>query len=105
MKRITSVTALLLLVVTTSVLAHTMMFKGTVAAIETKRIQLKTGEEKKGEAPAWFEISARTKILREKTMMTLEQEIRYFEQLRSLPEHAIRGCWDDFHAIIDRLSD
>ena len=72
MKLITSITAVLLFV-TTSVLAHTMMLKGTVAALETKRIQLKTGEEKKGEAPVWFEITPRTKILREKTTLTLEQ--------------------------------
>ena len=57
MKRATSVAALLLLALTTSVMAHTLIFQGTVAAVEATRIQLKTGEEKKGKAPAWLEIT------------------------------------------------
>jgi hypothetical protein len=52
--------------------AHTMTLKGTVAAVEPKRIQIKTGEEKKGEAPEWSVIDAKTKIYRDKTVVTFE---------------------------------
>jgi hypothetical protein len=54
-------------------LAHPMTFKGTVASIEPNRMQIKTGEEKKGEAPPWLIINDRTKIWRDKTVVTFEQ--------------------------------
>ena len=49
------------------VLAHPMTLKGTVAAIEKTRIQIKTGEEKKGTEPEWASINDTTKIFRDKT--------------------------------------
>lgn len=55
-----------------AVSAHPMTLKGTVAAVEPERIQVRTGEEKKGETPAWVLITKKTKILRGKTALTLE---------------------------------
>jgi hypothetical protein len=54
------------------VLAHQMTLKGTVAAIERTRIQVKTGEEKKGDTPAWCLIDDKTKIFRGKAVVTFE---------------------------------
>jgi len=54
------------------VLAHQMTHKGTVAAVERTRIQVKTGEEKKGETPAWCLIDDKTKIFRGKAAVTFE---------------------------------
>jgi mono/diheme cytochrome c family protein len=45
-----------------SLLAHEMTVRGTVAAIEPDRIQIKTGQEKVGEQPAWFPIDRSTTI-------------------------------------------
>lgn len=56
-----------------TIAAHTMLVKGTVAAIETRRIQIKTGEEKKGESPEWILIDAKTKFFRDKTVVTSEE--------------------------------
>ena len=68
------ISALVLFVVAGfTLLAHPMTLKGTVAAVETKRIQVKTGGEKKGASPEWALIDAKTKILRNKTVVTLEQ--------------------------------
>ena len=69
-----SVLALAVVVVASALVwAHPMLVKGTVAAIEPTRIQVKTGEEKKGEAPAWIAINAKTKIFRDKTEVTYQQ--------------------------------
>jgi len=54
------------------VLAHPMLIKGTVAAVGNKRVQVKTGAEKKDEAPAWYAVDAKTKIFRDKTTVTFE---------------------------------
>jgi hypothetical protein len=54
-------------------MAHEMTIKGTVAAIDKSRIQIKTGEERKGESPAWFAIDAKTKIVRgDKTVTSID---------------------------------
>lgn len=53
--------------------AHEMEVRGTVAAIESSRIQVRTGEEKKNETPAWYPMDAKTRIMRGKTVVTLEQ--------------------------------
>jgi hypothetical protein len=53
--------------------AHTLMIKGTVQAIESKRIQVKTGEEKKGETPEWILLNAKTKYFRDKTTVSQQQ--------------------------------
>ena len=54
------------------VLAHPMTLKGTVAAVDRTRIQVKTGEEKKGDTPTWCAIDDKTKIFRDKTAVTFE---------------------------------
>ena len=54
-------------------LAHEMLVRGTVAGIESARIQVKTAEEKDGQPPAWFAIDAKTRILRGKTVVSFEQ--------------------------------
>jgi hypothetical protein len=68
------VTVAVLVVVCASALvwAHQMTLKGTVAAVEPNRIQVKTGEEKKGVAPEWCAIDDKTKIFRDKTVVTFE---------------------------------
>jgi hypothetical protein len=55
-----------------SLSAHEMTIKGTVAAVDKTRIQVKTGEEKKGESPAWFTIDPKTKIMRDKSVVTFD---------------------------------
>jgi hypothetical protein len=55
---------------TTLVWAHPMTLKGVVAAVEPTRIQIRTGEEKKGEAPAWCAIDDKTKIFRDKIVVS-----------------------------------
>jgi hypothetical protein len=75
-----------------SVLAHQMTVKGTVAATEPKRIQVKTGEEKKGESPEWVVVDAKTKILRDKTVVTLEQaKIKIGERVVVVADHGADG--------------
>jgi len=54
------------------VLAHPMTLKGTVAAVERTRIQIKTGEEKTGVIPTWCAIDDKTRIFRDKTPVTFE---------------------------------
>ena len=58
---------------TAAVFAHPMTFKGTVAAVEAARLQVKTGEEKKGEAPPWLVINEKTKIFRDKTVVSFAE--------------------------------
>lgn len=60
------------LLATASVLAHPMLVRGTVAAVEARRVQVKTGAEKSGEKPAWFAVDAKTKIYRDKTVVSFE---------------------------------
>jgi hypothetical protein len=69
-----SVAAAVLVLVCSSALvwAHQMTLKGVVAAVEPTRIQVRTGEEKKGVAPEWCAIDAKTKIFRDKTVVTFE---------------------------------
>jgi hypothetical protein len=55
------------------VLAHEMTIKGTVAGIEAARIQVKTGEERKGQQPTWFAIDQKTKIMRGKQALSLSE--------------------------------
>jgi hypothetical protein len=71
-----------------TVLAHPMTLKGTVAAIERTRIQVKTGEEKKGETPEWCAIDGKTKIFRDKTAVTFEAaKIVVSEKVVVLTDH------------------
>jgi len=64
MKSLAVVITALTILATAVVLAHETTVKGTVAGIEVKRIQVKTGEEKKTEAPASYPIDAKTRPAR-----------------------------------------
>lgn len=82
----------LLVAVGAAVRAHPMTVKGTVAAVESKRLQVRTGEEKKGQAPEWVIIEARTKIMRDKTVVTLEQaKIKIGERVVVNADHGADG--------------
>lgn len=68
--------------------AHQMTLKGTVAAIDRTRIQVKTGEEKKGETPAWCLIDDKTKIFRGKMVVTFDvAKIAVDEKVVVLVDH------------------
>ena len=72
--------------------AHPMMVKGTVAAVEPTRIQIRTGEEKKGESPEWILIDAKTKVFRDKTLMTYDKaKIRAGERAVVNADHDAKG--------------
>ena len=72
--------------------AHVMTVKGTVAALEATRLQVKTGEEKTGTTPAWYPIGAKTKILRGKKAMTFaEAKIAVGERVVLSVDHASDG--------------
>jgi hypothetical protein len=90
-----SLLSVVLVVVLTSlaiVSAHEMTVKGTVAGIEAKRIQVKTGEEKTGEAAAWYAIDAKTKIIRDKTTVTPEDaKVKAGERVVVIVNHDANG--------------
>jgi hypothetical protein len=70
------------------VLAHPMTLKGTVAAVERTRIQVKTGVEKKGETPTWCAIDDKTRIFRDKAVVTFETaKIVVSERVVVLTDH------------------
>ena len=70
------------------VLAHPMTLKGTVAAVDRTRIQVKTGEEKKGDSPTSCAIDDKTKIYRDKTAVTFEAaKIVVSEKVVVLTDH------------------
>ena len=72
--------------------AHPMMVKGTVAAVEPKRIQIKTGEERKGEAPEWILIDAKTKLFRDKIVVTYDEaKIKVGERAVVNADHDAKG--------------
>ena len=74
-----------------SVWAHLMTIKGTVAALEPARIQVKTGEEK-GATPGWYPIGAKTKILRGKKVVTFtEAKMSVGERVVLNVDHASDG--------------
>lgn len=75
-----------------SVWAHLMTIKGTVAALDRTRIQVKTGEEKTGTTPAWYPIGAKTKILRGKKVVTFaEAKVSVGERVVLSVDHASDG--------------
>jgi len=77
------------LALSSSAVAHEMTIKGTVAAVEPSKIQIKTGEEKKGQAPAWYPLDAKTKIMRGKGAVSLEQaKIAVGERVVAIVDHA-----------------
>jgi hypothetical protein len=69
-RQLTALTLLVCVGLGARVLAHPMTLKGVVAAVEPTRIQIKTGEEKQGVAPAWCAIDSHTKIFRDKLVVT-----------------------------------
>lgn len=64
--------AAVVLFATSLVIAHEMTIKGTVEAVDAKRIQVKTGTEAKNQPAAWYPLDAKTKILRGKTTVTFD---------------------------------
>src|SRR5262245_17829695 len=85
-------TALILLVGAGSLVAHEMTIKGTVAAVERTRIQVKTGEEKKGQTPGWYAIDAKTKISRDKTVLSFDEaKIKVGERVVLTIDHEGNG--------------
>jgi hypothetical protein len=83
-----------LLVALTGVLvsAHEITVKGTVAAIERVRIQVKTGDEKKGQSPEWYQIDAKTKVMRgSKVVAVDEARIAVGEKVVLLVDHDAKG--------------
>ena len=68
--------------------AHPMTLKGVVAAVEPARIQIKTGDEKQGDAPAWCAIDDKTKIFRDKLVVTFAAaKITVNERVVILTDH------------------
>lgn len=79
-------------VLSVSVLAHEMIVKGTVVAIEKTRIQVKTGQEKRGDEPAWYPIGAATKIKRGDKIVTLnDANIKSEERVVVIVDHPDKG--------------
>ena len=73
-------------------LAHEITIKGTVAGLQPTQIQIKTGEEKKGETPAWYPIGAKTKIMRGKKVVTFaEARIALGERVVANVDHETSG--------------
>ena len=70
---VSAVSVLLVMMIGVRVFAHPMTVKGTVAAIEKSRIQVRTGEEKNGQAPEWSLVDAKTKVMRGARTVTLDQ--------------------------------
>ncbi len=72
--------------------AHEMTVQGTVAAIEGTRIQIKTGQEKSGQAAAWFPIDQSTRIRRgNKTVKLEDAHIKLDERVVAIVDHPDKG--------------
>ena len=72
--------------------AHEMTIKGTIAAIEPARIQVKTGDEKAGEQSAWYPIDNKTKIKRgSKTVTLRDARIKVDERVVVILDHPAKG--------------
>ena len=87
------VTVVALVVVVQAVpLAHEMTVQGTVVAVETSRIQIKTGKEKAGASPEWYPIGAKTKVKRgQKTVTFAEARIEVNERAVLIVDHPTKG--------------
>jgi len=91
-RQVVVIVGIIVCVAAGAAVAHEMTVKGTVAAIEGTRIQVKTGEEKKGEQPAWYLIDAKTKIMRGKAGVTLtDAKIKTDERVVVLVNHEASG--------------
>ena len=72
--------------------AHEITVQGTVSAVETSRIQIKTGKEKAGVSPEWYPIGAKTKIKRgNKTVTLAEARIEVNERAVLIVDHPTKG--------------
>jgi hypothetical protein len=93
-----TLTTMLLAMVTAAVVsqaavsAHEMTVQGTVFAVETSRIQVKTGNEKPGVSPEWYPIDAKTRIKRGKVTVKLA-EARFVlnERVVVIVDHPAKG--------------
>jgi len=73
--------------------AHDVTVQGTVAAIESTRIQVKTGLEARDESPAWYPIDAATIIRRGRKTVTLaDARIQPDERVVLLIDHPDKGA-------------
>jgi hypothetical protein len=90
MKKAVGCSVALVMAAALSIAAHEMTLKGTVAAVEARRIQIKTGEEKQGESPDWFAVDAKTKILRGQTRVTFQAaKIQVGERIVATVDHDV----------------
>jgi len=90
--RFASAVVILVVVATAIPLAHEMTIQGTVVAVETSRIQIKTGKEKPGASPEWYPIGAKTKIKRGKKTVTLAAaKIEVDERAVLIVDHPTKG--------------
>ncbi len=91
-RTLVSAVLLILTIAGTALSAHQMIVKGTIAALEPARVQIKTGEEKKGESPAWILLNAKTKIVRGKTSVALDQaKLTVGERIVATVDHDAKG--------------
>jgi hypothetical protein len=72
--------------------AHEMTIKGTVAAFEPARLQVRTGLEPRGREPAWYPIGAATVVRRGAAELSLDQaEIQVGERVVLIVDHPDKG--------------
>ena len=84
--------AALALLFAVTAIAHEITVRGTVAAIEKTRIQIKTGEEKPNQTPEWYPIDTATKIKRGDKVLTFDQaRIKVNERAVVIIDHPDRG--------------
>jgi hypothetical protein len=84
--------AIVAMVLSVAVIAHEVIVRGTVAAIEKTRVQIKTGEEKPDQKPEWYPIDNETKIKRGDKIVTFEQaRIKVNERAVVIIDHPDRG--------------
>jgi hypothetical protein len=90
--RLVLAVAILAVLATAIPLAHEMTVQGTVVAVETSRIQIKTGKEKAGASPEWYPIDAKTKIKRgKKTVRLADAKIDANESAVLIVDHPTTG--------------
>ena len=76
----------------TAVRVHEMTVQGTVAAIESARIQIKTGQEQSGELSSWYPIDAKTTIKRgSRTVRIADAKITIGERVVAIVDHPAEG--------------
>jgi len=86
------VVAAVVLLTASRLVAHEMVVKGTVAAVEAARLQVKTGQEKAGVAPTWYPFDAATKIKRgDKAVSVADAHIAVDERIVLIVDHPDKG--------------